>query len=424
MLLISHVQIDKMNYNICAKCTIAMLEKETNILFEMITNNTDIDSFNKKVSTSIFDNPVMITNSFFKVVTMHTSKQFNDEVWEYGMKHHCCSKESIMAFHNDKASSVLFNSNEAFIYDTNLGEQIPRILCRIANNSAVFGYLIIFEVNHKLGKEDLLKANLVSKALSVLLSNIDNDALANSRREYFYRKLVDVETSNLLDLENEIEQFNWDFKKYFKVLSIVSSNQSHFVYLCNEINMLSDNLTAFVYNTQMVVIINYLENNNLNFYLQEIYKIIGEYNCVVGISRSFLSLRKLRIYLRQAVNARQYGVLLKEEHNYFHYSRYQYYDMLMHYDKQEWSSLLSREYLILKDYDSINNTDLTSTCIAYYLEGLKVSKASEVLHIHRNTLMYRLETIKEIINCDVNDVQILDSIYHSNMIDKLIEATK
>ena len=96
----------------------------------------------------------------------------------------------------------------------------------------------------------------------------------------------------------------------------------------------------------------------------------------------------------------------------------------MHYDKQEWSSLLSREYLILKDYDSINNTDLTSTCIAYYLEGLKVSKASEVLHIHRNTLMYRLETIKEIINCDVNDVQILDSIYHSNMIDKLIEATK
>ena len=401
-----------------------MLEKETNILFEMITNNTDIDSFNKKVSTSIFDNPVMITNSFFKVVTMHTSKQFNDEVWEYGMKHHCCSKESIMSFHNDKASSVLFNSNEAFIYDTNLGKQIPRILCRIANNSAVFGYLIIFEVNHKLGKEDLLKANLVSKALSVLLSNIDNDALANSRREYFYRKLVDVETSNLLDLENEIEQFNWDFKKYFKVLSIVSSNQSHFVYLCNEINMLSDNLTAFVYNTQMVVIINYLENNNLNFYLQEIYKIIGEYNCVVGISRSFLSLRKLRIYLRQAVNARQYGVLLKEEHNYFHYSRYQYYDMLMHYDKQEWSSLLSREYLRLKDYDSINNTDLTSTCIAYYLEGLKVSKASEVLHIHRNTLMYRLETIKEIINCDVNDVQILDSIYHSNMIDKLIEATK
>ena len=73
--------------------------------------------------------------------------------------------------------------------------------------------------------------------------------------------------------------------------------------------------------------------------------------------------------MRQAVNARQYGVLLKEEHNYFHYSRYQYYDMLMHYDKQEWSSLLSREYLILKDYDSINNTDLTSTCIAYYLEG-------------------------------------------------------
>ena len=53
-----------------------------------------------------------------------------------------------------------------------------------------------------------------------------------------------------------------------------------------------------------------------------------------------------------------------------------------------------------------------------------MSKASEVLHIHRNTLMYRQETIKEIINCDVNDVQILDSIYHSNMIDKLIEATK
>ncbi len=401
-----------------------MLEKETSILFEMITNNTDIDSFNKKVSTSIFDNPVMITNSFFKVITMHSSKQFRDDVWEYGLKHHCCSKESIMAFHNDEASSVLFNSNKAFIYDTNLGKQIPRILCRIANNSAVFGYLIVFEINHKLEKEDLLKANLVSKALCVLMSNLDNDALSNSRREYFYKKLIDVETDNLLDLENEIEQFNWDFKKYFKVLSIVSSNQSHYVYLCNEINKLSPNLTSFVYNNQMVVVINYVEEEVLNKSLDEIYKIVNEYDCIVGISRSFLSLRKLRIYLRQAINARQYGLLLKEEKNYFHYSKYEYYDMLMHYDKQEWSSLLSREYLALKDYDYLNNTDLANTCITYFLEGLKVSKAAEKLSIHRNTLMYRLEAIKDIIHGDINDVSILVSIYHSRMVDKLIELSK
>ncbi len=396
-----------------------MLEKETSILFDLITSNVDIDYFNSVISKDLFDNPVMITNSFFKVVSMKSNNDFDDEVWKYGMKHHCCSKESIIAFHNDEASRVLFNSNEAFIYDTNLGKHIPRILCRIASKEAILGYLIVFEVNHKLDDVDLAKANLVSKALSVLMSNLDDDALANSRREYFYRKLIEVETNNLLDLENEIEQFNWDFKRYFRVLSIVSNNKGHYFYLCNEINKLSNNVTSFVYDNQMVVIINY-DNKD---YLNDIGKIIKDYDCIVGISRSFVSLRKLRIYLRQAINARVYGVLLKQEANYYRYSKYEYYDMLMHYDKQEWSSLLSREYLALKEYDGVNNTDLTNTCITYFLEGLKVSKASEKLNIHRNTLMYRLETIRDIIKVDVSDVTILDSIYHSKMIDRLIEVS-
>ena len=401
-----------------------MLEKETGILFDLINNNNDIDFFNRVLSKDIFDNPVMITNSFFKVVSMKSDRDFDDDVWEYGMKHHCCSKESIIAFHNDEASKVLFNQSKAFIYDTNLGEQIPRILCRIANNNAVLGYLIVFEVNHKLTNDDLLKANLVSKALSILMVSIDDSALANSRREYFYRRLIEVKTSNLLDLENEIEQFNWDFKKYFKVLSIVSNNQSHFIYLCNEINKLTDNVTSFVYDNQMLVVINYDKDEKLNNYLEDINKIIKDYDCVVGVSRSFLSLRKLRIYLKQAINARVYGVLLKDEDNNFHYSKYEYYDMLMHYDKQEWSSLLSREYLVLKDYDYINNTDLTNTCITYYLEGLKVSKASSKLSIHRNTMMYRLQMIESIIKCNVDDIVVLDSIYHSKMIDRLMEVSK
>lgn len=398
-----------------------MLEHETVELFNLITQNTNLIEFTNKVQQHIFNNPVMITNSYFKVIGMSSDIEFKDAVWDYAKKNHCCSKESIISFRNDKASKLLFSQNQSFLYKTNLGKNIPRILGRIAQNNTVYGYLIVFEVTHKLEKIDIQKANLVCKALSTIMQNLDDmESVTNSRREYFYRQLLESNIENKLEIENEILQFQWDFKSYFKVLSLIGIDaESHYIYLCNEINTRSEDVTSFVYKNQIILILNFNDETEEYKLINYIKDSCKSYSVKIGISRTFYDLSQLKIYFNQATRSRELGTIIKPDLYIYRYSEYEYHDMIMHYNPDEWSSLMCREYLSLKYYDKNNSTELVKTCIHYYICGLKSSKTAQDLCIHRNTLMYRLSVIEDIIKTNINDIKILDLIYHSHMIDEL-----
>lgn len=417
------LKITKYNIINCAKCTKKnMLEKETKLLFELITNKTPINKAIKIVAKDVFDNPVMVTNSYFHVIDMSTDKDFADSVWDYAKKHHCCSKESILAFKEDEASSVLFSSDEAFLYDTNLGKDIPRILCRIAQSGITYGYLIIFEVNHKLTNKDIEKTNLVAKSLAVIMSNANNlDSLTNSRKEYFFKQLLKVSLNNRLELENEISQFQWSFKQYFIVFSIKCPQyESHYVYLEKQLNQISDDITAFIYENQILVLCNYNKIDTLDEHIVSIDSTFKEYKPIIGISKEFDKLINLKTYVNQATNARELGSLIDPNLNKYDYINYEYYDLLKHYNKEELHPLIASEYTKLKMYDKENDTDLLNTYITYYLCSLNSTRTSEVLHVHRNTLMYRLKQIEDILRININDIKVLDNIYHSQMIDKYL----
>lgn len=64
----------------------------------------------------------------------------------------------------------------------------------------------------------------------------------------------------------------------------------------------------------------------------------------------------------------------------------------------------SIEELILED--ERNNTELYHTLKTYLLCGNNVTAAAKRLHIHRNTLVYRLKQIKECIEADMNDFEV------------------
>lgn len=53
--------------------------------------------------------------------------------------------------------------------------------------------------------------------------------------------------------------------------------------------------------------------------------------------------------------------------------------------------------------DRENNTDLYYTLKVYLLNENSVTMAADSLHIHRNTLVYRLKQIRECIEADIND---------------------
>jgi len=66
-------------------------------------------------------------------------------------------------------------------------------------------------------------------------------------------------------------------------------------------------------------------------------------------------------------------------------------------------ALCHPDILKLREYDRRNNTHFLDSLYSYIVNERSLLKASADLMIHRNTLVYRLERVADIINIDYND---------------------
>lgn len=60
---------------------------------------------------------------------------------------------------------------------------------------------------------------------------------------------------------------------------------------------------------------------------------------------------------------------------------------------------------ILQDEDAEKNTEFYETLKCYFLCGHNIAETSNYMHIHRNTLVYRLKKIRELIGEDIEDIK-------------------
>lgn len=94
----------------------------------------------------------------------------------------------------------------------------------------------------------------------------------------------------------------------------------------------------------------------------------------------------------------------QEAGTFFHYQElgiYQFLDILLEKRRQDGSENVAIRNL--KEYDQTHNTELLATLEVYLDEGESMQKTAARLHIHPNTLAYRLKRMIEIMEVDLSE---------------------
>jgi DNA-binding PucR family transcriptional regulator len=65
---------------------------------------------------------------------------------------------------------------------------------------------------------------------------------------------------------------------------------------------------------------------------------------------------------------------------------------------------------LLAEYDIEHGLSLVETAAAWYHNMLNISDTAAKLHIHRNTVTYRLDLIRNKLDIDIDDMKVLQSI--------------
>jgi purine catabolism regulator len=125
---------------------------------------------------------------------------------------------------------------------------------------------------------------------------------------------------------------------------------------------------------------------------------------VAGVGRPVRGLTALRDSFHEAERALTLSEQLWEESQVAFFGDLSLYELLLGVSDPKMLATFCDHWLSpLASYDNQHHTDLLPTLSAYFANNGNMARTAHVLNIHRNTLVYRLSRITEIIQLDMDD---------------------
>ena len=152
---------------------------------------------------------------------------------------------------------------------------------------------------------------------------------------------------------------------------------------------------------------------------------LARYGYKAGISCQFDNIEELPIFYRQAMMALKIGHVFSRKENISYYSQLLTYDILLTTDSKEPMRHFCRKELDkLIDHDKRFGSDYYNTFYTFLRCFGNKNLTAQQLFVHRNTLVYRLDKIVEILDIDLFDGEQCLQYYLSCKINDLLEAPK
>lgn len=354
---------------------------------------------------------VILTDSDFRCI--YAAKKMADKM--------ICIKDDVI-----RKSGILEQGHGTFIFSDKTRRPAYCILIKDADS-----YLLILEDKQRISKDEECLLDRCTKILSMGLEQVRNrkDNLYDIE-DVHYQKLYDhlsglkqFSTQELKELLKELE-FPVEKRRIVLLLGISQSSD-----LSTDIKELvkkavSNNSefrgldTCVFFRKDMYVIylfargqrsgpfMEYAANHLADVISERIHALPEEIKIRIGISKSSLEISGIRQGYQEAEKALELGAQMGMEGEKFLFGKMEIYDYLLQYPDCEKTKMSEHIQYLLK-YDTENNTELTQTLLKFLECKFNISETAKGLYIHRNTLINRMNKIKELLYDDLESMDTL-----------------
>lgn len=144
--------------------------------------------------------------------------------------------------------------------------------------------------------------------------------------------------------------------------------------------------------------------------MEEVTQFYNEFTTLLQICHGYAgfsticdSLLKLDVAYKQACAAAKFGIRLAPEEGVYFYSRFYIYDLLDSYTSRfELKDMFIQKLKRLENPDEGNYSNL-ELLRNYLLTERSISTTAKLMHMHRNSVIYRLGKIQELLGIDLNN---------------------
>lgn len=398
--------------------------------WEMMIRNAIVKmDFQKVIDKSwhIFHNPIVLMDGNWNAVALSSRYKDGelDEEWNHLCRYGSVSLDVYNHLKNDKVNN--FEIEGACYYRMSNPQISNCISSLILHNSIICGRINVLEVNRELNQGDIQMLNYLVEMISLAMALFEEQKNSNQFCSIYHTLLE----GNAVEEERLYQQMayrNWNNETdYFYIIAACPLQQiedKHEVLLFkNQLSRLLPECEVDVFHQDIVVL------TKSDYEIEDAIKKIsaldklGRY--VLGKSLKFKDMHLCRAYYRQAVFAVRTGML---DHAPKLHSVYDFYDyaidfIILNSSSQEGILACHPDIIKLENSDSEIDSNRVKTLMVYLQNERSLIRAAKELFVHRNTLVYRLNKIFELLESNLDDAYTRDYMMLSSRILKIYRQT-
>jgi len=386
----------------------ALLTSNMRILLDALYSDLGLQHL-VDVAFEAFGNPIFVNDTAYKILAMSQKAVFNDPTLEAEKSLGYIHEANVAALKRDRTLELTSESNYPF-YSKKSEDTGGWLFRTVKIHNIVVGDVALVENNRPFRRIDYELLERFSKLIALEMEK--NDFYKDNKGvmvNYFLADLLSEKMQNMKAISQRLTYLNWKVFPYFQVLIVFDHKTRS---LENKIQGIGQQLQQILpdchwtnYDGKVVAVLSRPSDSLLTaFEKQALEDFIHSNHLSIGLSNTFTDILTTRKYFLQAVNAAELGFEYSKENGLFSYC-----DLVIahigkiisaDYDLQEFFHPAIQK---IRQYDLENHSNLLNTLREYlrYLDDPK--KAAEQLFIHRNTLQYRINKIKELACIDLID---------------------
>lgn len=387
---------------------------------------TDIEA----IAYKLLKNPMIITDKSYKVIDYTKSLEINDPIWKIITSNKYCPSNIVnMTDYNRFWHRLTQNGRPLFVDSKAFSPYVKRAVAEIKSENRIEGYIALLEINKKITETDLQILQMISEVIAVKFTNnaMVSRALGDLENE-FIKELFLGKIPNETMAFNQAQSLGWNIRKWFIVLEIrdrsESKNLSENLYsVKNEIRRLVPFCIYSFNDKKSYCIISFDDKKDL----KNVYKELGEIStreqliCSAGNA-----VDRLILINKSYDQAKRTGEIvdcipkIPSQKFFYLYNEIAIYDMMMNLNKMHpILGITSKSLSLLKKIDEKEGSEYIITLRNFFDNNQSISDTANAMYLHRNTISYRLNKIRKIIEDDFDNPLIRLHMYISFIIDDI-----
>ncbi len=380
------------------------------------------------IAYKVLGNPIIVNDKSWKALAIASDVSETDDIaWNEFMTNGALSLEVVSMNIKEKLTDRIEQS-ETPLWCKEANMKYPRLFCRVAVGSRPVATVAVIEYYKPFVERDYLLLSMLANAISAEMQK--NKFLHYTRGllyEEFILDLIEERLKNPSVIDEKVKSLSLGLKKHIHVLTIdvkeFDITYFSIPYMRDYLEKMVNGSKAIIYNDKITMILSYHgEREIFESDAGRLRDFLREYNLHAGLSRAFTKLEELKSHYEQSLEALELGTHIDSDLTIYAYDDYAIYHIAkVCADSADLHQFYHPKLEYLMEYDAEHKTSFTDSLYMYLKHSRNITNTAKALHLHRNSMIYHLKRIEEILNFSLSDNEML---LHIELSFRLMEYDK